>query len=235
VSCPSATFCEAAGVYFNRSGTEGTLAEVWNGTKWAVQPTPNPSGATLFTSLGVSCPSATFCEAVGSYESGSAVEATLAEVWNGTKWAIQSTPNPTGASSSSLGGVSCPSATFCEAVGSYESGSAVEATLAEVWNGTTWAVQSTPNHTGPTSSSLGGVSCPSATSCEAVGIFNNGFGTLAEVWNGTTWAVQFTPNPTAAIRSSLAGVSCPSATPCEAVGSFTDSGDQYVTLVEEYS
>ena len=42
-------------------------------------------------------------------------------------------------------------------------------TLAEVWDGSTWTVQSTPNPTGATSGSLYGVSCTSATACTAVG------------------------------------------------------------------
>ncbi len=44
----------------------------------------------------------------------------LAEGWDGTKWAVQTTPNPTGASGDSdLSGISCASATACMAVGAY--------------------------------------------------------------------------------------------------------------------
>jgi hypothetical protein len=60
----------------------------------------------------------------------SGVDVTLAERWNGSSWAIQSTPNPTGARSNILYGVSCPSTTACTAVGDYKSSRLIK-TLAE--------------------------------------------------------------------------------------------------------
>jgi hypothetical protein len=52
---------------------------------------------------------------VGHYQS----TLTLAEVWNGTSWAIQGTPNKAGYSDSALAGVSCTSVSACTAVGAY--------------------------------------------------------------------------------------------------------------------
>jgi len=110
-----------------------TLAERWNGTKWAVQTTP-PTGPTNGPA-GVACPSSTpDCEAVGSADNSSSVLVTLAEQWNGTKWALQATPNPADAASSNLLAVACLSATNCEAVGSYFNSSGVTVTLAERWS-----------------------------------------------------------------------------------------------------
>jgi hypothetical protein len=118
---------------------------------------------------------------------GPRAASTLAEVWDGTTWAVQSTPNQSGAPGSALVGVSCTSATSCEAVGFYDNSFASRVTLAEVWNGTTWAVQSTPIPTDVTFSALGGVSCPSATSCEAVGAYSvdflNRYVTLVEEYS----------------------------------------------------
>ena len=80
---------------------------------------------------GVSCSSAKACTAVGTYGDG-ARESTLAERWNGTKWALQTTPNPSDAGASHLKGVSCSSATACTAVGPYvKKKSGAELTLAE--------------------------------------------------------------------------------------------------------
>jgi hypothetical protein len=45
VSCTSATECIAVGDYTNRAGNYLTLAEVWNGHVWRIQPTANPVGA----------------------------------------------------------------------------------------------------------------------------------------------------------------------------------------------
>ncbi len=82
---------------------------------------------------------------------------------------IQSVPVPTGAKASSFSGVSCSAATACEAVGSYVNSGGTTVTLAESWNGTAWSIQSTPNPTGATSSSLSSVSCISSSACTAVG------------------------------------------------------------------
>ncbi len=118
VSCVSTSSCTAVGHYTNKAGDEVTLAERWDGTSWAAQTTPNPTGATGSELSGVSCVSASACTAVGHY-TNKASEMTLVERWDGTSWAIQTTPNPTGASRHLLSGVSCVSASACTAVGRY--------------------------------------------------------------------------------------------------------------------
>ncbi|MBV9535848.1 MAG: hypothetical protein JO321_10605 [Solirubrobacterales bacterium] len=105
------------GDYGNSAGTDVTLVERWNGTKWAIQKTPKPAGAFARALIGVSCTSARACTAVGDYGNSAGTDVTLVERWNGTKWAIQKTPNPVGAIESSLEGVSCTSARACTAVG----------------------------------------------------------------------------------------------------------------------
>jgi hypothetical protein len=97
---------------------------------------------------------------------------------------VQTIPNPVGVLL--LSGVSCTAANACTAVGDYDYGSisADYGTLAERWNGTTWAIQATPN---PTDSQLNGVSCTSATACTAAGDYSGSspYGlTLAERYLG---------------------------------------------------
>ncbi len=58
---------------------------------------------------------------------------------------IEPTPNATGPENSSLSGVSCTSASACVAVGSSTDGAGRSRTLVEAWNGTTWAVEPSPN------------------------------------------------------------------------------------------
>ena len=70
VSCASADACSAAGFYFIKTGAPRTLIESWDGTHWAVVPTPSP-GTTNRTLNGVSCPATTSCTAAGSYFNGS--------------------------------------------------------------------------------------------------------------------------------------------------------------------
>jgi hypothetical protein len=111
-----------------------TLAERWNGTAWTVQTTPNPGSAegTYSTLEGVSCTSATACTAVGSSNPiATGLTATLAERWNGTAWSIQATPNPSGAETSELNEVSCPSDSACAAAGQYSTAGFFFVTLAE--------------------------------------------------------------------------------------------------------
>jgi len=169
-SCTSLTSCTAVGNYLDSTRTIVTLAEAWDGTKWVIEPTPNPAGATFGSFLdGVSCTSVSACTAVGYYVASDEDEVTLAEAWNGKKWVIEPTSNPTGGSS--LSAVSCTSATECTAVGADIAG-----TLAEAWNGATWVIEPTPNPTG--GSSLSAVSCTSATACTAVGSDTNSVGTI---------------------------------------------------------
>jgi hypothetical protein len=123
------------------------------------------------------------------------------------------------------------------------SGSGIGLTLAERWNGSSWAVRATPNPAGATQSFLNAVSCISATACTAVGIYTDSGGnnlTLAERWDGSNWAIQATPNPSVASASYLLGLSCTAATACIAVGDYLNSGvsvtsgTRYMTLAERW-
>jgi hypothetical protein len=158
----SASFCEVVG-----EGPSGQNAAAWNGTSWADQATPGPASASFNS---VSCTTASSCEAVGqNFQNGQVV--TLAESWDGTAWTVQSSPNPSATMGSQLSGVSCTSATSCTAVGSYQSNSVPNfgafQTLAEVWDGTAWSIESSPNP--GTGDMLEGVSCGASQVCTAVG------------------------------------------------------------------
>ena len=182
VSCTSATACTAVGYYYSPSGSVITLAEQWNGTTWTIH-----TGPTVTSLNGVSCTSASACTAVGSILSNSGDVVTRAERWNGTSWTTQTTPNPPGPTDV-FSGVSCSSASACTPVGSYAEGNA-EPTgpFAERWNGTTWMVQTTPSPAGADESPLNSVSCTAASTCTAVGEYQDSSGTyltLAERESG---------------------------------------------------
>jgi hypothetical protein len=115
-----------------------------------------PPGATDNDLGGVSCVSATFCEAVGTHFDSAGNQVVLAEAWNGQKWTIQSIPalpNPSGSSSitNGLDQVPCVSTQFCEAVGAGSAGA-----FALMWNGTSWTTQTLA---GTVSTSMNAVSC----------------------------------------------------------------------------
>jgi len=176
VSCTSASACTAVGGILSNSGDVVTLAERWNGTSWKIQSTTNPGPESDYL-YGASCTSASACTAVGYQQLNTSAKVTLAERWNGTTWTTQTTPNPAGPTDV-FSGVSCASATACTAVGSYaESNAEPTGPFAEGWNGTTWTVQTTPSPAGTDESPLNGVSCTAASTCTAVGEYQNSSGT----------------------------------------------------------
>ena len=208
IACTSAHNCTAVG---------GGLIEHWNGSAWTSQSWPKAS-APYINAISVSCPSATFCAAIGAWSVAGVPS--LVAIWSGTKWTIQDT-RPGGY----LDAISCTSRTFCQTVGETSDG---HATFAESWNGSTWTVQPTPIAVGTTFAQLSGVSCTSPASCTAVGWFgkqqfdNRQLSTLVERWDGSSWKIQSSPNAPDdgpnSFGSSLQSVSCTTASSCMAAG-----------------
>ena len=217
-----AVLCAALAVGMTSSASAAT---------WATQTTPGPSGPPNAALTSVSCPSATFCMAVGTSDFGFdhlgidllGPIATFAERWDGSAWAVL--PTPAAGPSPVLASVSCVSATFCVAVGATHTsgrqsiggflGGTKARPIVEVWNGTAWTVRSTPLGS-VRGSPLSGVSCVSRRFCLAVG--SSGLTSAGIVWNGTGWRRITLP----AVRydAGWAAVSCVAANACMAVGSF---------------
>jgi hypothetical protein len=78
-----------------------TLAEVWDGTSWSVQPSGGIDGV-LF---GISCVRSADCSATGWAYDGT--DRTLAESWDGSSWSV--VPSPNQGDFTVLAGVSCVS------------------------------------------------------------------------------------------------------------------------------
>jgi hypothetical protein len=222
-SCAAATSCMAVGVAQDEAGHDASLTQSWDGLRWKHEAVPRPAGALASALLGVSCSAANACTAVGDVQTDAGGQVTLAVQWDGSAWAVESTPNTASATSSVLSAVSCASAASCTAVGySVDSGNR-KSPLAEQWDGRSWEIQSTPGGGSTTNSVLRGVSCTSASACTAVGtsttdVLPQG---LAERWDGTTWQLQLAAAPVGASGSTLAAVSCTTATACTSVGNFT--------------
>lgn len=137
-SCPSATRCVAVGVVGAR--VFHAFAEVWSRGKWHVSTVRRSFSA--FS--GVSCPALSRCLAAGANGS-----LPLIEAWNGRTWTTQH-PVRTGAPNTGdlFTHVSCVTSSHCEAVGFSYNPSVVantDLTLAEVWDGHHWALQTTVN------------------------------------------------------------------------------------------
>lgn len=239
VSCSSKSACTAVGDYV-KDGTVVALAERWNGTKWSLQRTPNPTGNRSSELEGVFCTSKDLCTAVGWLDSSSRgryAPLTLAERWNGTSWSLQTTPNAGGAENV-LYGISCTSKSACTAAGYSRRYGATTRALAARWNGTTWSLQTLRPPVG-TPSELKGVSCTSKNACTAVGFYagvpSSPSRALVERWNGTKWSFQSTPLPTGNTSSELEGVACSSTSVCTAVGDYFKQGAGAVTLAERWN
>jgi hypothetical protein len=246
IACTSTTNCFVVGQ--RQAETLETLIERWNGAKWSIVPSPSRTPSPQFTTAGinnlqsVACASATSCFAVGD-DLGylDDFSETLVLRWNGAKWSIVKSPNgaPDG-KYSTLSGVSCPSATSCYAVGNSFAKPGETSrlhSLIEHWNGTAWTRVTSADPVSATRSSLAGVSCPTVTSCLAVGESSAGTGhisTLVRSLTGTTWSVVTSPNPVGAINASLYAVSCRGASTCFAVG-YSAQFASPSTLVESYS
>lgn len=128
VSCSSASACTGVGGYRNSEEKQVSFVQRWSGASWSLQSSPNPAGTTNTVFQGVSCPSVGFCVAVGDWNNGKSWQP-MAQAWNGFAWALDTTPNPMGATETILEGVVCW--TGCLSVGWYADSLGKRKTLAE--------------------------------------------------------------------------------------------------------
>jgi hypothetical protein len=126
ISCASTTFCVAGGAYRTASTTMG-LIETLQGTTWAPTEVTAPANAAANPDsvvLSVACPAAGDCTLVGGYAMSAGPAPFIASLSNGAL-AVSEGPAPAGAGTGAdqhagLESVSCPSTTYCAAVGNYE-------------------------------------------------------------------------------------------------------------------
>jgi hypothetical protein len=235
VSCPSPRMCMAVGLEL-AGKIFRTLAERWNGSRWSIEPTPSPASAISADLLGVSCPAANECFAVGDYNGATGPVLGLIERWNGSRWAMAPAIRPASASETFLRSVSCSSVSRCTAVGSFELTSSPIGPypLAELWTGSRWRQQVTSGK-----GELMAVSCPAFFHCTAVGEQPTQPGQwtmLAMRWNGRGWRAQPTPVPRGASQAFLQGVSCTAVTSCTAAGwAAVNRGFDDVTVAERWN
>jgi hypothetical protein len=237
VSCATTSSCHAVGEndpvgpYLR---LPNTFSEQWDGVGWRVRNSPNSPGAANGSLNAVSCRDATTCTGVGNYVNGSGHEMLVAESWNGASWSLQTTTDPADPLGSSFNAVSCVSS-VCAAVGESLYAPSIHVTLAETWNGSSWALDALPAPDGTSAETLLGVSCATAKDCTAVGDFTSHGrqSTLVEHWDGFQWSLESTPVRRA--PAALNAVSCTSASACTAVGFYTNGTGAQVTLAERWN
>jgi hypothetical protein len=129
---------------------------------------------------------------------------------------------PSGDANPVLQAVSCASTSVCAAVGYLPSPGLAEHPLVETMSKGTWRPERLPLPAGThaQSAALSGISCPSVTSCVAVGVLQSEAAAVIETLSGGTWVATLVPPPAHEPRISLSSVSCLSATSCVAVGAY---------------
>jgi len=128
VSCSSSSSCAGAGAYRNASNVQVSFVARWNGTSWSHQSSATPVGSTNTVFQGISCVASSPCVAVGDWNNGKTWQP-MAQEYSGSAWAVDTTPNPEGATETIIEGVACR--TGCLAVGWYKDSGGKFKTLAE--------------------------------------------------------------------------------------------------------
>ena len=215
VACISASDCWAVGDSnpLNNGTSWKPLIEHWNGVSWTIAPSPTTGKGDHLTA--VMCLASDNCWAVGWTLSLTANnDRSLIEHWNGTTWAIVSSPNSSNTEDNHLESVACISAGDCWAVGQTEASGATDRTLIQHWDGSAWSVVASPN-TNTFWNALHSVACSSSSNCWSVGehygTSGGGYETLIEHWNGVIWGIVSSPSPIGGGFNELYGVACASA------------------------
>lgn len=222
VSCSSRTACIAV---------SGSQAAYWDGRRWSVRRVGNHGELSE-----VSCWSSVGCLAVGYVLVGSEnsqTQRSFAERWDGKRWSVVDVWNP--GEESRLDSVACASATACRAVGWYTNSAGLDRPLVERWNGEWFTAERVARPAGAGEGSIAAVSCISASSCRAVGVFTNRAGVarpLMEYWSGRAWSVERVAMPAGAAGLSLVSVSCMARKRCVSVGSFVQGAGMPVPVAE---
>jgi hypothetical protein len=220
----------AVGMTQTSGSTIRNLTEIqhFDGTSWAIVPSPNRPHETDAWLLGVTAISADDVWAVGFDHVG-----TLAEHWNGTTWSIVPSPNPV-AGTNLFNAVTAIGPDDAWAVGESIVPGDPSRTLAEHWDGTAWRAVATPNQ-GPLNNELFGVSALSSTDVWAVGyrakpLPGGGFvnRTVTQQWDGTAWSVVTSPN--LGVDDVLLGTAATGPSTVFAVGGFTNPSQRTLIL-----
>jgi hypothetical protein len=210
--CVSSTDCMLGG-----GAVGGFLLAKFTGNSWkstVLKPTWT-TGSQQLSVGGITCRSAKFCFAVGNATSTYGKTAGAAFVWNGTSWR-DVTPRTGPTRLAETDDTACPQINVCVIVGRTYSGNdvnPVSTPVAWLWRSGTWTTMPGTPATGHTLDLLSAVSCPTTTTCIAVGYLGaNSNGQLSMRWNGTSWSQL--PFPVGNPNSFPISLACPTVSSC---------------------
>jgi hypothetical protein len=236
--------CLAVGFFAGGGYVDGLLESSANG-KWggnifgSVRPVTDP--------LEVSCvpqqSNIPTCVAVGENYANARYPAQLVATGGANGFSPVAFRNPKGATWSVLDDVSCASPTFCILVGSAGTTRRTAHGLrylshasAYRWNGSALRRLAGPAPAHARAAELSGVSCPSATSCMAVGIYTSAAGRslpYSALWASSKWRVLAARTIRGKASTVFQAVSCAAAANCVAVGDAVKPGA--TALAERYA
>lgn len=142
VSMPSPGKAWAVGDYINGKFQQQTLIEHFDGTVWAVVPSPSP-GALQNILYGVAAITDTDVWAVGAFEDANDVWHTLTEHWDGTAWS-QVNAVDAGTTGNQFYAIKALASNNVYAVGQQAGAGFPSQALIEHWDGKTWSVVASP-------------------------------------------------------------------------------------------
>jgi len=228
ISCPASGICVAVG-----AGQNGDFIDSLSGGVWASISAPSVIAGETTILDAVSCAAVGECSAVGEELNGFGVEVPLVETLVAGIWTPSEPPNAAGAvgTDTNLSAVDCPSPTSCVALGTIGDFGFHTTLMTETESAGSWTadnVSASQGNSGNARAGWGGLSCPVAGACTAVGSVANGIEStpIADVLVGGAWTSQDVASANAALLS----VSCASPGACEAVGYYEDSSNKPQSL-----
>jgi len=204
VSCPEVGACVGVGVATDLTpgGPLVPVAYRQVGKSLKLTVLPRPAGRTIGDFVAVSCPTTSWCLALGQVWLGS-VAYDVTETYSGGQWTVST---PSAIRGLDLRHLSCWAAGGCMAT----DGSSIHEL-----QGTTWSTVSFP------AMGISGLSCPEADSCVAVGWTGQALNLTQSAilrQSGSGWTRSTVPVPTEGHWQELTAVSCGGAGSCIAVG-----------------
>ena len=175
----------------------------------------------------------------GDYSDTAGATQGLVDMLSDGTWTSTELPLPTDAASNPspyVDAVSCPMADWCVAVGRYLSVSGNEQGVIESMSEGTWtptevSLPSNASSYQPYGVLNNVVTCPTVSSCVAVGDYNDtsgGVHAVIDTLSGDSWTVAEAPLPstgtTLAQVTTLFAITCPVANTCVAIGSYGGNG-----------
>jgi hypothetical protein len=234
VSCPTASSCTVVGL---RGGTPArAVIARWDGQSWSTAEVPGAASG----DADVSCAAPDACVArIGGDQVLS---------WDGARWTAMPLPETVGAPPNGsdpltpeahLGFLACPAPDTCVVHGTRKAQDPLGRTIWRPvffhWAGGTWTERAAPLPEGGGDGGYGGLACPAADHCVAVGSVRGLPGTTPRgdfpaiaTWDGTSWTAQ--RGPSSAVGGYFSAVSC-AGSRCLTLGSDYENGSRPVAAI----